>query len=102
MLFDNNTAQDFFDQLPLTVPLWIPAGFAKAFDLDTEIYAPEELTREYQVGGLAYWPAGPSVAIFHGTEPERTAVPVVIMGKLEGDAVFFADYSGEITIEAEP
>ena len=100
-LFDNDTALDFSNQLPLTVPLWVPANFAKAFDLDSELFAPEELTREYQVGGIAYWPAGPSVAIFHGMEQERTAVPVVIIGKLEGDASFFVDYTGDIAIETD-
>lgn len=94
-LFDNDTARDFSNQLPLTVSLWVPANFAKAFDLDSELFAPEELSREYQVGGIAYWPAGPSVAIFHGMEQERTAVPVVIMGKPEGDASFFCGLYGE-------
>lgn len=94
-----DTARDFSTQLPLTVPLWVPANFAKAFDPDSELFAPEELTREYQVGGIAHWPAGPSVAIFHGTEQERTAVPVVIMGKPEGDASFFADYTGTLPLK---
>ena len=99
MLFDNQTSQDFAGLLPLTVPLWTPAVFAKAFDLDTQLYDPAERTWEYQTGGLAYWPEGPSIAIFHGEDRERTAVPVILIGKLESNVDVFADYIGEITIE---
>ena len=100
-IFDNETAQDFSELLPLTVSLWRPADFAKAFYLDTELIVPEERTWEYLQGGLAYWPEGPAVAIFHGADRERTVVPVVIMGKLDGNVDVFVDYMGEITIESE-
>ena len=99
VLFDNETARDLADCLPLTVPLWVPADFAKAFTLDREspLYDSGIYTREYQVGGLAYWPNGTAVAIFHGDRDE-TAVPVIIIGKLEDDVSIFADYKGEITL----
>lgn len=101
MLFDNDTAQNFSDLLPLTVPLWTPANFAKAFYLDTQLHDPAERTWEYQTGGLAYWPEGPAIAIFHGENRDRTAVPVILLGKLEGNVDVFAEYMGEITIEAD-
>ena len=101
VLFDNKTACDLAELLPLRVSLWIPANFAKAFDLsdETPLFDSGERTRQYQAGGLAYWPAGNAVAIFHGTEPEQTAVPVIIIGRLDEGAELFADYSDSITIE---
>ena len=101
VLFDNETARDLAEQLPLTVPLWVPADFAKAFNLDDEntLHDSGVYTREYQVGGLAYWPTGNAVAIFHG-DREETAVPVIIIGALEGDVSIFADYKGDVIVSA--
>ena len=101
VLFDNKTAHELAEQLPLTVPLWVPANFAKAFYLEDEkaLHDSGVYTREYQVGGLAYWPAGNAVAIFHG-EREETAVPVIIIGALEGEVSIFADYEGDVIVSA--
>lgn len=100
VLFDNETAQGLAERLPLSVPLWKPAYFAKAFHLEMEhaLYDSKVYTREYLQGGLAYWPNGPAAAIFHGADPEQTAVPVIVIGKLGGDVSVFEDYEGEITL----
>lgn len=100
VLFDNETARNLADCLPLTTSLWVPADFAKAFYLEQEdaLYDSRVYTREYLQGGLAYWPNGPAVAIFHGADPEQTAVPVIIIGKLDDNVSVFADYEGDITI----
>lgn len=100
VLFDNETAKLFAEMLPLTVDLWNPApGFAKAFDLSEPIPDIEEHTRNYELGGLAYWYPGPSVAIFHSDHLEQTIVPVVTIGKVNDDVSMFAEYEGSITIE---
>lgn len=66
VLYDNETAREFAEQLPITANLWNPAeDFAKAINLDEALNTSDDLTREYELGGLAYWPSGPSVAFFY-------------------------------------
>lgn len=100
VLFDNETARAFADMLPLTEQLWYPAeGFAKAFNLPEEIPDVYERTRNYEVGGLAYWYEGPSVAIFYSYRLDRTVVPVVNIGRITSDVKIFEEYHDMITIE---
>lgn len=100
VLFDNETARAFADMLPLTEQLWYPAeGFAKAFNLYEEIPDVYERTRNYEVGGLAYWYEGPSVAIFYSDCLDRTVVPVVNIGRITSDVKIFEEYHDMITIE---
>ena len=103
MLYDNETARLFAQKLPLTVELWNPApGFAKAFDLEEAIPDVDQHTRLYELGGLAYWYSGPSVAIFHSDHLEQTLVPVVAIGRITDDVSIFADYEGSISIALVP
>ena len=97
-LYDNGASREFADLLPLTVSLWTPADFAKAFDLERHLSDSEERTWSYRVGGLAYWPEGPAVAIFHNGYREQTVVPVITLGQLDEGGELFGDYSGNITI----
>ena len=103
VLYDNKTARFFAEKLPLTVELWNPApSFAKAFDLDEAIPDVDQHTRLYELGGLAYWYPGPSVAIFHSNHLEQTIVPVVTIGRITDDVSIFADYEGSISIAVVP
>ena len=97
VLFDTPTAQAFAKMLPLTVNLWHPADFARAFNLETAIPDIEPRTREYELGGLAYWYEGPSVAIFYKHERPQTVVPVVTIGKITSDVSLFQEYGEDIT-----
>lgn len=102
VLFDNQTAQAFADMLPLTVELWHPApDFARAFDLPERIprFEEEPAGREYELGSLAYWYEGPSIAVIYNANREETVVPVVPIGKITSDVSIFFDYGGTITIE---
>ena len=103
VLFDNYTARCFADMLPLTSELWNPAdGYAKAFDLPSEIPDEDARTRNYELGSLAYWFEGPSIAIIHDDNREQTVVPVVPIGKITSDVGIFFNYgdAGEsVTIE---
>lgn len=103
VLYDNYTARCFVDMLPLTSELWNPAaGFAKAFDLPSEISDSDERTRNYELGSLAYWFERPSIAIIHNDEREQTVVPVVPIGKITSDVSIFYNYGDNhetITIE---
>ena len=103
VLFDNYTARCFADMLPLTSELWNPAdSYAKAFDLPSEIPDEDERTRNYELGSLAYWFEGPSVAIIHNDNREQTVVPVVPIGKITSDVGIFFNYVDDresVTIE---
>ena len=103
VLYDNETARLFAEKLPLTVELWnLAPGFAKALDLEEAIPDVDQHTRLYELGGLAYWYDGPSVAIFHSDHLERTIVPVVTIGRITDDVSIFADYEGSISIALVP
>lgn len=100
VLFDSQTARAFATMLPLTVDLWHPApNFARAFDLPGRIPQYEEAGWDYELGSLAYWYEGPSIAVIYNASREETVVPVVPIGKITGDASVFFDYGGTIIIE---
>lgn len=102
VLYDTETARAFAAMLPLTVELWHPApGFAKAFDLPERIPRYERSGYEYELGSLAYWYAGPSVALIYQASREETVVPVVPIGRITSDVSCFQDYEAEIMIEIE-
>ncbi len=98
VLYDNPTAKEFTKRLPLTAELWHPANFARAFDLKKEIPDIEPHTRKYELGGIAYWYDGPSVAIFYRHKRKKTVVPVVTIGKVTSDVSVFRKYGGKIRI----
>lgn len=101
VLFDNDTARAFADLLPLEVPLWDPApGYARAFDLPERITDAPVRTRSYELGSLAYWDEGPSIAIIYNDNREQTVVPVTAIGKLTDDVSLFFDYDQVVKIEA--
>lgn len=99
---DSVQARDFAAQLPLTVPVYEPADFAKAFDLQEALSDDSERTREYGIGTIAYWPEGPAVAIFFSDHAPQTVVPVIHIGQIDFGAENLLDYSGDIRIELLP
>lgn len=103
VLYNNETARLFAEILPVTVDLWNPApGFAKAFDLEATIPDIDRHTRLYELGGLAYWASGPSVAIFHSDHLPQTIVSVVTIGRITDDISLFDHYEGSISISLAP
>lgn len=99
---DTVQARDFAAQLPMTVPIYEPANFAKAFNLQEPLSDSPERTREYSIGTLAYWPEGPAVAIFFSDHEPQTVVPVIHIGQVHSGAEALADYEGDICIELLP
>ena len=100
VLYDNPTAQGFAEMLPFTVELWHPApDFARAFDLPDHIAEKGTPGYEYELGSLAYWDAGPSIALIYKASREETVVPVVPVGKITSDVFVFEEYAESITIE---
>lgn len=100
VLYDTPTARDFADMLPFTEDLWHPApDFARAFNLPETIPRYAKAGYEYELGSLAYWYEGPSIALIYKASRDQTVVPVVPIGKVTSDVSFFEDYGGTITIE---
>ena len=103
ILFDNQTSRSVAEMLPLTIEIWQPAlGFASAFDLPQSFpyFEQEPPQRGYELGSLAYWMPGPSIAMIYNDDRYQTVVPVVPIGKINGDIRFLESYEGTITIEA--
>ena len=87
ILYDNSTA-------------WDPApGYARAFDLPEQIAQKGMPGYEYELGSLAYWDVGPSIALIYKASREQTVVPVVPVGKITSDVSLFEEYGEDITIE---
>ena len=102
VLYDTRTARDFADMLPLTVELWHPApDFARAFDLPERIPRYAKAGYEYELGSLAYWYEGPSIALIYKASRDQTVVPVVPIGKITSDVSVFEEYGDAIIIELE-
>lgn len=100
VLYDNPTARGFAGMLPLTADLWHPAvNFARAFDLPEQIEQKGTPGYEYELGSLAYWDAGPSIALIYKASRQETVVPVVPIGKITSDVGDFEEYGEGITIE---
>lgn len=98
VLFHNKISEEFAGKLPLEVSLYQPADFAKAFNLEEVLTEPVSRTRMLELGGLAYWPEGPAVALFFRDNVERTVVPVYTLGKVLDDVQVFEEYEGSIRI----
>lgn len=100
VLYDNETARGFAEMLPLTVELWHPApNFARAFDLPKEIMTHETPGYQYELGSLAYWDAGPSIALIYEASRKETIVPVIPIGRITSDVAVFDEYGGVIMVE---
>lgn len=99
VLYDNPTARGFAKMLPLTVDLWHPApDFARAFDLPEQIAQKGSPGYAYELGSLAYWDSGPSIALIYKASREETVVPVVPVGKITSNLSVFEEYGEAVTI----
>lgn len=100
VLYDNPTAHGFAEMLPLTADLWHPApDFARAIDLPGQIAEKGSPGYAYEPGSLAYWDAGPSIALIYKASREETVVPVVPAGRITSDTSVFEEYGEAVTIE---
>ena len=81
VLYDTQTSRAF--DLPEHIPRYAKAGYA------------------YELGSLAYWYEGPSIALIYKASRDQTVVPVVPIGKVTSDVSVFEEYGGIITIELD-
>ncbi|MFC1860311.1 cyclophilin-like fold protein [Chloroflexota bacterium] len=107
VLNDTKTAEAIWEALPITgsINTW---GDEVYFSISVRL-EPEKGQEVVELGDLGYWPPGSAFCIFFGTTPAsrggeiRAASPVVIFGKVAGDAtVLKGVHSGaQITIEGK-
>jgi hypothetical protein len=85
-LIDNETAQDFISLLPLTLTMNDLFRREKFAHLPRAISEHGKRTHTYEVGDVAYWSAGPEVAIFYRHDGQRIPDPgIIVMGKIDSD-----------------
>lgn len=99
-MYDNQTARNFLDTLPFTLPTIERSGLAKGIELPHAIeYEKDRLTRDYHLGEIGYWPGG-DIAIFYSDDLfDKTIVDVVQIGQITSGIEVFKTYDGSVTIE---
>ena len=102
-MYDNQTAKNFLNTLPFTLPTIERSGLAKGIHLNDYIeYESDKLTRDYKLGEIGYWPGG-DIAIFYTEDLfEQTIVDVVQIGIINLNVDIFKTYDGSVTIEKVP
>ncbi len=99
-MYDNDTAREFMELLPFTLPTIERSGLAKGVHLPEYLgYDETALTREYSLGEIGYWPGGDIAIFYTDTLFEQTIVDVVQIGQIESGVDVFLHYSGSVTIE---
>jgi hypothetical protein len=86
-LTDSEAIRDFITLLPLTLTMNDLFRRDKFAHLPRAISKEGKRTRTYEVGDIAYWSAGPDVAIFNRHDGQRIPNPgIIVMGKLDSGA----------------
>jgi hypothetical protein len=100
-LRESETTRDLVSLLPLTLTMNDLFGREKFGHLPRAISDSGERTHSYQVGEIAYWSAGPDIAVFYRHDGQTIPAPgLIIIGKVEsGVETLNVPGSLEVTIE---
>jgi hypothetical protein len=102
-LDDNATARDFASLLPLTLQMNDLFKREKVGRLPRSLTAGGKPQSSYEIGNIAYWSPGPTVAVFYDHDGQSIPAPgIVILGEINSGADAFKKYDGtvDVTIEA--
>jgi hypothetical protein len=100
-LVDSETTRDFVSLLPLPLPLSDLFRREKFAHLPRAISEGGKRTHAYEVGGVAYWPPGPDVAVFYRHDGQDIPNPgIIVLGKIEPGVEAF-DVAGPVKVTVE-
>ena len=102
-LDDNATARDFASLLPLTLQMNDLFKREKVGRLPRSLTAGGKPQSSYEIGNIAYWSPGPTVAVFYDHDGQSIPAPgIVILGEINSGADAFKKYDDtvDVTIEA--
>ncbi|MHB9292698.1 hypothetical protein Holit_01800 [Hollandina sp. SP2] len=99
VMYDNETAREFVNLLPLMLTAFDRIGLVKSTVLPRPISDKGRRTRTYARGAVFYWPEGPEVAFCYSDHLPRTVVPIIHIGVIEADVEVFQNYTGKIIVE---
>ena len=88
--------------LPVEATLVRRNYFAQSMVLPAPLPDAEPVTRSYAVGDFVYWPDGQNVAVFYDDLFDQTSVPVIPLGKVNGDAAQLKEYTGTARLALRP
>lgn len=100
VLYNNPTAREFAELLPIRINVFDRIGLVKTAVLPNPISDSGERTRRYELGSIFYWPEGPEVAFCYSSHLPETVVDIIHIGMLQSDTGFLRSYTGELLIEA--
>lgn len=95
----SRAAAEFAEMLPLELTLVERDSFAKGMKLPWHLSSDEETTREYRIGDLGYWNAGPDIAVFYDDIYDRTIVEIIPLGHAETGAEAMANETGKVSLK---
>jgi len=100
-LIDSGTTHDFISLLPLTLTMNDLFEREKFAHLPRAISTEGKRTNAYEVGDVAYWAAGPDVAVFYRHDGEKIPVPGVIVIRKIDSGVEELDVPGSVRVAFE-
>ena len=95
----SRAAAELVKMLPLELTLVERNSFAKGMKLPWHLPSDEETTRQYRIGDLGYWNAGPDLAIFYDDIYDQTIVDVIPLGHAESGADTMAGETGKVRLK---
>lgn len=98
-IFDNPTAHDFLDQLPLTINMTDIPGQEYTGRLPRPVSAHGPSKNSHTSGDIAYWEPGNSLVFFYESNPDF-GYTIHQIGKFDSDASAFKALMGQpITVQ---
>lgn len=89
VLDGTQTSQDFLSLLPLELKMNDLFGREKYGKLPRSISKEGKQIQRYEIGDIAYWTAGPDVAIYYRQDGERIESGLYKIGHIEGGVEAF-------------
>lgn len=102
VLEDNQTAKDFLSHLPLTIKMgrWFNREYAGL--LQRPLCGDGERMGSFRNGDVAYYPAGPSLAIYYDKEDISHQAGLIRIGRITSGLSIFFGLDISVIVRIEP